>query len=287
MDYLQEKIDGVKANEFLMNAKVLDKNAAFTHLSKPFITSGNELNIDGEKTGYYVTNETEIVDLAASTTSKEFRDQLDAEYDRVFKSGSSVSQMQDYLYSIGIVDDITGDEWQNLSVAKRKQKINNALTEHLFEGRFAGLANPSEKVNQVAVVLKEGDEKSEQILAAAIEQGIQNPLNNNQPYKMGDTIYIKESQVRDKRLSDDKKGGNGTEEQIYFKKILDALSSEDFKINESLFTSITPTPGGKTFYKYFSGDNDGVYEVDADGVQQGDNPIPIPVLQSIYRTAIK
>ncbi|MAB53468.1 MAG: hypothetical protein CMG80_17255 [Marinobacter sp.] len=199
MDYLQEKIDGVKANEFLMNAKVLDKNAAFTHLSKPFITSGNELNIDGEKTGYYVTNETEIVDLAASTTSKEFRDQLDAEYDRVFKSGSSVSQMQDYLYSIGIVDDITGDEWQNLSVAKRKQKINNALTEHLFEGRFAGLANPSEKVNQVAVVLKEGDEKSEQILAAAIEQGIQNPLNNNQPYKMGDTIYIKESQVRDKR----------------------------------------------------------------------------------------
>ena len=104
MDYLQEKIDGVKANEFLMNAKVLDKNAAFTHLSKPFITSGNELNIDGEKTGYYVTNETEIVDLAASTTSKEFRDQLDAEYDRVFKSGSSVSQMQDYLYSIGIVD---------------------------------------------------------------------------------------------------------------------------------------------------------------------------------------
>ena len=199
MDYLQEKIDGVKANEFLMNAKVLDKNAAFTHLSKPFITSGNELNIDGEKTGYYVTNETEIVDLAASTTSKEFRDQLDAEYDRVFKSGSSVSQMQDYLYSIGIVDDITGDEWQNLSVAKRKQKINNALTEHLFEGRFAGLTNPSEKVNQVAVVLKEGDEKSEQILAAAIEQGIQNPLNNNQPYKMGDTIYIKESQVRDKR----------------------------------------------------------------------------------------
>jgi len=203
MDYLQEKIDGVKANEFLMNAKVLDKDAAFTHLSKPFITSGNELNIDGEKTGYYVTNETEIVDLAASTTSKEFRDQLDAEYDRVFKSGSSVSQMQDYLYSIGIADDITGDEWQNLSVTERKQKINNALTEHLFKGRFAGLANPSEKVNQVAVVLKEGDEKSEQILAAAIEQGIQNPLNNNQPYKMGDTIYIKESQVRDKRLKVD------------------------------------------------------------------------------------
>ena len=58
-------------------------------------------------------------------------------------------------------------------------------------------------------------------------------------------------------------------------------------MEESLFTSITPTPGGKTFYKYFSGDNDGVYEVDASGLKQGNNPISIPVLQSIYRTAIK
>ena len=208
MDLLQKKIDRVKPNEFLMNAKVLDKDAAFTHLSKPIRTSGNEVNIDGEKTGYYVTNETEIVDLAASTTSKEFKDQLDAEYDRVFNSGQSISQKQDYLYSIGISDDITSDEWQDLGPAAQKQRINNALTEHLFEGRFAGLANPSEKINQVAVKLVEGDERSEQILAAAIEQGIQNPLNNNQPYKMGDTIYVKETQIsRDKR---DKETGKKT-----------------------------------------------------------------------------
>ena len=287
MDLLQQKIPGVKPNEFLMNAKVLDKDAAFTHLSKPIITSGDELNIDGEKTGYYVTNETEIVDLAASTTSKEFKDQLNAEYDRVFNSGQSVSQKQDYLYSIGIADDITSNEWQDLGPTEQKRRIDNALTEHLFEGRFAGLANPSEKVNQVAVLLKEGDEKSEQLLAAAEEQGIKNPLTNSD-YKIGDTIYVKETQTsRDKRLSDDGKTGDGTEEQIYFRKILDALSSENFEVSESLFTSITPTPGGRTFYKYFGGDKPGVYEVDKNGVKQGDNSIKIPVLQSIYRTAIK
>ena len=199
MDLLQKKIDRIKPNEFLMNAKVLDKDAAFTHLSKPIITSGNEVNIDGEKTGYYVTNETEIVDLAASTTSKEFKDQLNAEYDRVFNSGQSVSQKQDYLYSIGIADDITSNEWQDLGPSGQKQRINNALTEHLFEGRFPGLANPSEKINQVSVLLKEGDEKSEQLLAAAMEQGIKNPLTNSD-YKIGDTIYVKETQTsRDKR----------------------------------------------------------------------------------------
>jgi len=181
MDLLQKKID------------------RFTHLSKPIITSGNEVNIDGEKTGYYVTNETEIVDLAASTTSKEFKDQLNAEYDRVFNSGQSVSQKQDYLYSIGIADDITSNEWQDLGPSGQKQRINNALTEHLFEGRFPGLANPSEKINQVSVLLKEGDEKSEQLLAAAMEQGIKNPLTNSD-YKIGDTIYVKETQTsRDKR----------------------------------------------------------------------------------------
>lgn len=207
MDLLQKKIDRVKPNEFLMNAKVLDKDAAFTHLSKPIRTSGNEINIDGEKTGYYVTNETEIVDLAASTTSKEFKDQLDAEYDRVFNSGQSISQKQDYLYSIGIADDITSNEWQDLGPTAQKQRINNALTEHLFEGRFPGLANPSEKVNQVSVELKEGDERSEQLLAAAKEQGIKNPLTNSD-YKVGDTIYVKETQIsRDKR---DKETGKKT-----------------------------------------------------------------------------
>ena len=224
MDLLQQKIPGVKPNEFLMNAKVLDKDAAFTHLSKPIITSGNEVNIDGEKTGYYVTNETEIVDLAASTSSKEFKDQLNAEYDRVFESGMSVSQKQDYMYSIGLADDITGEEWQNLSPTARKQKINNALTEHLFEGRFAGLANPSEKVNQVAVLLKEDDEKSKQLLAAAEEQGIMNPLKNNTPYKIGDTIYVKETQTsRDKR--EEKNGGGGDDTRNLYTRLYSQLGS--------------------------------------------------------------
>jgi hypothetical protein len=121
-----------------------------------------------------------------------------------------------------------------------------------------------------------------------------NPFRANedpdgQGYRYGDTIYVREKlESRDKRLdSEGNETGSGTEDQQYFGKILSALSSEDFKVEESLFTSITPTPGGKTFYKYFGGENAGVYEVDKDGLKQGDNTITIPVLQSIYRTAIK
>jgi hypothetical protein len=290
MDLLQKKITGVEPNKFLMEAKVLDKEAAFINLSEPIITSGDEIDNKGNKTGYFRVGETQIVNLAASTNSKEFKDQLSAEYDRVFKSGQSVSQMQDYLYGIGFP---AADAFLNLDPNDQRVVFNNALTNRLFEGRFDERVELSETVNQLAVRLVKGDERSEQLLAAANEQGIQNPFRaesdpRGQGYRYGDTIYIREKlESRDKRLSNNGKVGEGTEDQQYFGNIVNALSSENFKVEESLFTSITPTPGGKTFYKYFGGDNDGVYEVDASGLKQGNNPISIPVLQSIYRTAIK
>ena len=291
MDLLQEKISGIEPNKFLQEAKVLDKEAAFANLSEPIRTSGYEIDSNGNKTGYFRVGETQIVNLAASTNSKEFRDQLEGEYARVFKSGRSVSQIQDYLYGIGIS---AGEAFLKLEPDDQKTVFNNALTNQLFEGRFDERVELSEKVNQLAVRLIKGDERSEQLLAAANDAGIVNPFRANgdpdgQGYRYGDTIYVREKlESRDRRL--DSKGnetGSGTEDQQYFGKILSALSSEDFKVEESLFTSITPTPGGKTFYKYFGGEDAGVYEVDKTGVQQGNNPITIPVLQSIYRTAIK
>ena len=291
MDLLQEKISGIEPNKFLQEAKVLDKEAAFANLSAPIRTSGDEIDSNGKKTGYFRVGETQIVNLAASTNSKEFRDQLEGEYARVFKSGRSVSQIQDYLYGIGVS---AGEEFLKLEPSKQKEIFNNALTNHLFEGRFDERVELSETVNQLAVRLVKGDERSEQLLAAANDAGIVNPFRANadpdgQGYRYGDTIYVREKlESRDKRLgSEGKETGSGTEDQQYFGKIVSALSSEDFKVEESLFTSITPTPGGKTFYKYFSGDNAGVFEVDKDGLKQGNNPITIPVLQSIYRTAIK
>ena len=285
MDLLQEKISGIEPNKFLQEAKVLDKEAAFANLSEPIRTSGYEIDSNGNKTGYFRVGETQIVNLAASTNSKE------GEYARVFKSGRSVSQIQDYLYGIGIS---AGEAFLKLEPDDQKTVFNNALTNQLFEGRFDERVELSEKVNQLAVRLVKGDERSEQLLAAANDAGIVNPFRANgdpdgQEYRYGDTIYVREKlESRDKRLdSEGNETGSGTEDQQYFGKILSALSSEDFKVEESLFTSITPTPGGKTFYKYFGGKDAGVYEVDKTGVQQGKNTIPIPVLQSIYRTAIK
>lgn len=297
MDYLQEKISGVKPNEFLMNAKVLGKEAEFINLSEPIITSGKEIDSNGKETGYFRVGETQIVNLAASTNSKEFKDQLDAEYDRVFSSGQSISQKQDYLYSIGIADDITSDEWQDLGPAAQKQRINNALTEHLFEGRFSERVELSETVNQLGIKLVKGDERSEQLLAAAKDAGIVNPFRaesdpGGQEYTYGDTIYVREKlESRDKRLGDDGKVGEGTEDQQYFGNIASALNVENFDASTSLFTAVTRTPGGKTYYQYKPKDGDnaaGVYQVDEDGVKVLNATKMDPaILKAIYSSAAK
>ena len=206
MDLLQEKISGIEPNKFLQEAKVLDKEAAFANLSEPIRTSGDEIDSNGKKTGYFRVGETQIVNLAASTNSKEFRDQLEGEYARVFKSGRSVSQIQDYLYGIGVS---AGEEFLKLEPSKQKEIFNNALTNHLFEGRFDERVELSETVNQLAVRLVKGDERSEQLLAAANDAGIVNPFRANadpdgQGYRYGDTIYVREKlKSRDKRADED------------------------------------------------------------------------------------
>ena len=299
MDYLQEKISGVKPNDFLMNAGVLGDEAEFINLSEPIITSGEEIDSDGKKTGYFRVGETQIVNLAASTNSKEFKDQLSAEYDRVFKSGRSVSQMQDYLYGIGVV---AGKEFLELDPDDQKTIFNTALTNRLFEGRFSERVELSETVNQLGIKLVKGDERSEQLLAAANDAGIVNPFRaesdpRGQEYTYGDTIYVREKlESRDKRLSDDGRGGEGTEDQQYFGNIVSALGSEDFNDgSSSLFTAVTRTPGGKTYYQYKDkvGDGEGndaagIYEVDEDGVKVRNAKAVTPaILKSIYSSAAK
>ena len=295
MDLLQEKISGIEPNKFLQEAKVLDKEAAFANLSEPIRTSGYEIDNNGNKTGYFRVGETQIVNLAASTNSKEFRDQLEGEYARVFKSGRSVSQIQDYLYGIGVS---AGEEFLKLEPSEQKEIFNNALTNRLFEGRFDERVELSETVNQLAVRLVKGDERSEQLLAAANDAGIVNPFRANadpdgQGYRYGDTIYVREKlESRDKRLdSEGKETGSGTENQQYFGRIASALMEDTFGDGaDSLFTAVTSTPGGKTFYQYKPKDSAnaaGIYAVDENGLKTGGGVVPTAALQAIYSTAAK
>ena len=232
MDLLQEKISGIEPNKFLQEAKVLDKEAAFANLSEPTRTSGYEIDSNGNKTGYFRVGETQIVNLAASTNSKEFRDQLEGEYARVFKSGRSVSQMQDYLYGIGVS---AGEEFLKLEPSEQKEIFNNALTNHLFEGRFDERVELSETVNQLAVRLVKGDQRSEQLLAAASDAGIVNPFRANadpdgQGYRYGDTIYVREKlESRDKRDDGKESGGSIDQYSAFLQmtdtELLEALAS--------------------------------------------------------------
>ena len=69
----------------MQEAKVLDKEASFANLSETVRKSGYENDSNGNKTVYFRVGETQRVNLAASTNSKEFSDQLEGEYARVFK----------------------------------------------------------------------------------------------------------------------------------------------------------------------------------------------------------
>jgi len=78
----------------------------------------------------------------------------------------------------------------------------------------------------------------------------------------------------------------------YFGEIATALGSDNFGTGkDSLFSAVTRTPGGKTFYQYKpakGGNAAGVYEVDENGVKTlGGGVVPTPALQAIYSTAAK
>ena len=107
-----------------------------------------------------------------------------------------------------------------------------------------------------------------------------NYLNEfGQPYQKGDNVYMIETlDLRNK--PQESTGGDGTKEQVMFGNILADLK----KGKTDLFTAITATPGGETFYKKFE---DGIYEVDKEGEKKGNKPVSEKVLMSVYQTGTK
>ena len=129
------------------------------------------------------------------------------------------------------------------------------------------LGEPGQKVEELS-------EQQQLLLKSAQAQGLKNPTTG-ELYQPGDSIYVIR-QERSRVLSTSTGNGKSkTESQEYFSNISEQLS----KGNIDLFTSITPTPGGKTFYKKFG---DEIWEVDKDGEKVGSNSTPIQLVQSVY-----
>ena len=117
------------------------------------------------------------------------------------------------------------------------------------------------------------DDQQKKLLKSAQDQGLKNPTTG-ELYKEGDSIYVIR-QERSRVIPEKGTGGSQTEAQEYFANIAAQLKAG----NTDLFTAITPTPGGKTFYKKFE---DGIYAVDKDGEKTGTKPVKEEVLQTIY-----
>ena len=116
--------------------------------------------------------------------------------------------------------------------------------------------------------------------STGVGNALKNPITG-ELYKAGDTIYLQRTEKSRVVGVESNNGKSKTESQEYFSSIADQLKKGDL----NLFNAITPTPGGKTFYKKFSaqGNNpEGIYEVDKEGLQTGTKPVDEAVVLSVY-----
>jgi len=287
MDLVQEKLSPPKPNDVLTENGFLDKKGSWNtqFISKePIITQEIEKDSFGKNTGYEKKVEFQIVDVNKMQTDPAFGVEINAEYSRVFENPStSKAQRQHYLLEnksmLGV------DQLAEIPTELSKQKVVNAMAYNMFDGYFKSqYDSEGDQQQNIQMQLGTKNDKGEwvltdqekAILKAAQEAGIKNPATPGgaELYKEGDTIYLTRQETT-RTYREPSTGGSKTESQKYFANIAKQLKAE----KTDLFTAITPTPGGKTFYKKFE---DGIFEVDKDGLKVGSSPVSNAILEAVY-----
>jgi len=287
MDLVQEKLSPPKPNDVLTENGFLDKKGSWNtqFISKePIITQEIEKDSFGKNTGYEKKVEFQIVDVNKMQTDPAFGVEMNAEYSRVFENPStSKAQRQHYLLEnksmLGV------DQLAEIPTELSKQKVVNAMAYNMFDGYFKSqYDSEGDQQQNIQMQLGTKNDKGEwvltdqekAILKAAQDAGIKNPATPGGAalYKEGDTIYLTRQETT-RTYQKPSTGGSPTEKQKYFANIAKQLKAE----KTDLFTATTPTPGGKTFYKKFE---DGIFEVDKDGLKVGSSPVSNAVLEAVY-----
>ena len=286
MDLVQAKIPIQKSNEVLRENSFLDDKDAWNlnFVSKdPIITQELEKDTYGNKTGYQKKVKFQIIDVAKMQEDPAFQLEMSSEYGKVFDNPKvSNAQKQAYLLDIGSM--IDPSVINKTDSKKAREVIVRTMTENLWGDYFKKQYQSTGKTPQnIQMQLgKEGqtleDMEKEggqawQILKESRDLGIKNPLTQ-ELYEPGQTIYLTR-QESTRVLSTPSTGKSKTEAQEYFSNIAKQLG----KGNTDLFTSITPTPGGKTYYKRFG---DEIWEVDKDGEKKGTSATPLKLVESVY-----
>ena len=302
MDLVQKKLPVQSSDQILQENKFINKQGSFNQNfvnQNPVVIAEVEKDSNGNPTGYSNTVDYNIVDVGAMTFDKAYIAELDSEYESIFNNPEvSQAQKQQYLIDIGVVENIRSI--QKKTPEQQKKQIMDAMGDNIWEGyfpeKYVSSGNGSQQIQKQLGTLnkKTGkfdlDEADKALLKSIQDQGIKNPLTG-ELYQEGESIYVIRTEKSRVTPKDDEDGGEGTEGQQYFGEIVTALGNENFGIGAgSLFTAVTRTPGGKTFYQYkpAKGDNAaGVYEVDETGLKTGGGVVPTTALQAIYSSAAK
>ena len=284
MDLVQQKLKPQDAIQVLEENKFINERGAFSdqYISQePVITTEVEKDSKGKKTGYQKTVDFNIIDVESMTANKAYTKEMGAEYSKIFENPNvSLAQRQAYLTDIGSMT--SAKALASMDKEAAKKLVMKSMTDNMWGNFFPeSYGSTGSKPQQIQMQLGEPGQKIEELseqqqllLKSAEAQGLKNPTTG-ELYQPGDSIYVIR-QERSRVLSTSTGNGKSkTESQEYFSNISEQLS----KGNIDLFTSITPTPGGKTFYKKFG---DEIWEVDKDGEKVGSNPTPIQLVQSVY-----
>ncbi len=171
---------------------------------------------------------------------------------------------QQYLIDIGVTKSVK--ELQDLDKDVAKKLVIGDMISNMWEGYFPGAYKSSgSNVQQVQVQLGKKNSKGEYVLDATEEkllksvkdQRFKNPVTG-ELYQPGESIYVIRTETS-RVVSDDSTGGKGTESQILYGKVVEALENENLEI----FAGAIKAPGG-ILYKYFEAEGEnpaGVYEV--------------------------
>ena len=177
--------------------------------------------------------------------------------------------------------------------------MGDNLWEGYFPEKYVSSGSGAQQIQmQLGKLDKDGNmvltEQERLLLKRARDEGIKNPVTGKL-YEEGESIYVIRSESSRVIPKTEEGGGDGTEDQQYFGNVVSALSSDDFSDgSSSLFTAVTRTPGGRTYYQYKdkvgegTGDAAGIYEVDEDGVKvQNTTAVTPATLKAIYSSASK
>ena len=292
MDMVQPKIaiqqpaEVFKENKFLNDKD--EWNTSFIS-AEPVVTTELEVDSEGKKTGYQKTVNFEIIDVDKMQNDPAYIIEMNSQYESIFNDpNTSLAQRQAYLLDIGSL--ANPKELNKVDSKKAKDIVINDMTTQIFSGYFKGqYKSTGNRSQNVQMQLGEGYDKNgdfigtkqqELILNKAKAEGIKNPITG-ELYEAGQTIYLQRTEKSRVVSVESNTGKSKTESQEYFSNIADQIKKGDV----SLFSAVTPTPGGYTYYKKFpaeGGNKEGIYEVDKEGLKTGNDPVDETVVLSVY-----